>query len=112
MTPYESYQLLQQSVNKYVELTITDGRNYKGNVVNVDQEKVTLNVQYNAQSQNERFFPFISIPLAFIAGAAIGHHPYPYPYQTPPYSPYAYPYNSYNPYSPYTQFNPYNPYNR
>jgi hypothetical protein len=99
------HQLLQQNVNRYAELTLTDGRKYMGNIVSVDHEKVALEVNSSTGNQDERFFPLITIPLAFIAGAAVGHHHYPYPYSYPAYpysySPYAYPYSPYYPYNYY-----------
>lgn len=98
-----NYQVCKSNINRYVKLTLVDGRIYRGYIVEVDNQNVKIaipgdtsgvDVQSHGTDQ-ERWFPFwpVAIPLLFIAAVARRRPRYPYP-------PYYYPYPPY-PYLPY-----------
>ncbi|HJV46938.1 MAG TPA: hypothetical protein VJ824_14565 [Bacillota bacterium] len=106
MQLHESHQLCTAHINKFVKVTMKDGKGHKGYIVGFEGDHVILaaphetdesSYQIAADSRQYRFFPFfwIGLPLAFIAGVA-ARRPYRYPCPTYPCS--AYPYPPYYPY--------------
>lgn len=104
------YSLCRKHLNKYVNVSLTNGVDYEGYIVDVTPEYFTLAVPSEHQGEwdhDERNpLALITLPLFFLAGLAVGRPRPPYPYPYPPYyPPYPAPYPYKPPYPP-----PYPPY--
>jgi len=114
----KKYSLCKKYLNQYVKVSLTNGVEYEGYIVDVNPEYFTLAVptaEYDTNAEKERGAPLalLTLPLFFLAGLAIGRPrpPYPYPYPYP--SPYPYPYpNQTYPYQTYPYGYPPYPYKR
>ncbi len=113
MNHRKKYSLCNKHLNKYVTISLTNGVEYEGYIVDVNPEYFTLAVpsseHQDGRNLDERSpLAIITLPLFFLAGLAVGRrprppYPYPYPYPYPPYyPPYPAPYPPYPPpYPPY-----------
>lgn len=109
----QNNETIHQHLNRYVKITMKDGKSYKGYIVKIEKDHAILASPHegdestaypNSESRESRFFPFfwLALPLAYIAGVA-SRRPYRYPapyypsaaYPYPPYYPYGYPYYGY-----------------
>lgn len=109
----KKYSLCNKNLNQFVNVSLTNGVDYEGYIVDVNPEYFTLAVPYSEDrgkwGYDERSpLALITLPLFFLAGMAVGRRrpSYPYPPYYPQYpAPYPAPYPYKSPYPP-----PYSPY--